>query len=291
MEQTGELSIKQEDNFNQPLPEILNLIANKYDKNLPYHNSNHTKQVVERAFLIGQVLALDERQLKLLQIASSFHDFVCDFDVVEVEVEYQGKSLKIRKRTMRREDNENLSAQEAERWMRENGYLEEEIALVKEAIMATIPDWDQEKRTVYQPKLNENSNPVVRALCLADLGAAGMSVNDYLRDPFNLFLEEYYDFHQFILGKRDLSNVEKDFYLNKFKNFISSQANFVEGRREFFEREIKGEGIDEEKKKKLKELFSGFDKSHQQILALANEINQEDFDSLVSRFRNLINTS
>ncbi len=291
MKSTGESSIKKDANFAQPLPEILSLIVNKYDRILPYHNSEHTRKVVKRAFLIGQALGLNDKQFELLQIAASFHDLVSDFYFDEVEVEHQGKKLKVRKRTMKRENNEKESANEAERWMGEKGYLEEEIALVKNAILATIPDWDQEKGTVYQQGLNKDSDLIIRALCLADLGAAGISARDYLNDPFNLFLEEYPDFHQFILGERELTAEEKGFYLEKFRDFINLQANFVQGREGLFENEIEGQEIDEEKKNRLRELFSNFYESYQLMLTLANEIKQEDFNSLVARFRNLKNPS
>ncbi len=291
MESNSELSAKTEADFDPSLLNVLDLIKSKYDNILPYHKSDHTRKVLERAFLIGQILGLNERELNLLKIASLFHDFVSDFDIIEVRVEHQGKNLIVKKRSMRRVKNEEASAQEAERWMREKGYSENEIVLVKESILATIPAWDQEKGTVYQSRLNKNSHPVIRAFCLADIGAAGMSARDYLRDIFNLFLEDYPDFHQSILGERKLSDEEKDFYLNKFREFIKLQVNFIKGRRALFEGEIEGEGIDEEKKKKLRKLFSAFDESLKIINQEIDMFQNFDFENMVKRFNELTTDS
>lgn len=55
-------------------PTVLGLLKDKLDPRLSYHNCEHTIDVMEQAFRIGQAEGLDNEELIMLRVAALYHD-------------------------------------------------------------------------------------------------------------------------------------------------------------------------------------------------------------------------
>lgn len=83
-----------------------------------FHNLDHTLRVFERASYLAEKEWLNEELQEIVQLAALFHDtgFIKQYD-----------------------KNEPIWAQIAEEWLRNQGYPEDKIDLVKQTILATDP--------------------------------------------------------------------------------------------------------------------------------------------------------
>jgi hypothetical protein len=246
---------------NRALDRALALIRARHESgrvptHMHYHNSGHTIGVVERARAIGGALGMSERHLLLTTIAAAYHDTVQRWAPVE-----QADGSVLRKRQTGRD--EVASAYEAVEAMAELGiaFTPEEQGVVASAIIATIPAWDAAATTVAQPFLIEH--PVITALALADVGAAGMDPDMYSRDGPALFAEENLDLMTAVMGAEraaDLGGDVQELYRGRYIAWLKVQPGFALGRRH---RLHNGElaGFDPQVRERVLGLFSHFDAS------------------------------
>lgn len=235
-------------------------------ENLDFHNSRHTIAVVIRTIEILRAMqrggtAIESKHFLEAIIAAAFHDTVQDYEVIEIKE--NGFKKKVRARAVG--ENERKSSQLAGEFMKrvnsQTGTIifdEDSIRRVEEAINATVPGFDQEKKIVYQPNLKNNSHPVVKAVALADLGTAGMGdYEEFKQDGDALFREENIDITETLHNPlRRISDKEKEYYRQRMIAWSKSQASFAEGRMTRFETEI--EGLPDNAKMELRQLFANF---------------------------------
>jgi hypothetical protein len=220
-----------------------------------YHNSAHTAGVVWRARLLGAAMGMTDRQLLLTVIAAAYHDIVQRW----VEIAAEG-GVVLRRRFAGRD--EVASAHEAVEAMGGLGipFGPDEKGVVASAIIATIPGWDSEAATVSQPFLI--AHPIISAVAMADLGAAGMAPETYRLDGPALFAEENLDLMRAVMGARraiDISAAAQDAYRNRYLGWLNIQPGFASGRARLLNREL--EGFPDGVRERLAALMSHFEES------------------------------
>ncbi len=241
-----------------------------------YHNRAHTAGVIARARAIGEAMGMAPRELLLTTVAGAFHDTVQHWSAVA-----QPDGALIRQRHMG--PNEVASAHEACRAMAGLGplFTPEENGVVASAILATIPTWDGDAGTVAQPFLVDH--PVIRAVALADIGAAGMDPDTFCRDGPALFAEENLDFMQ-ALGKarraEDIPAADRQAYRARYLTWLNFQPGFARGRER---RMMDGEltGMEGAVRQRVLQLFSHFAGSVAAAEAAATDAETLDFVPLM----------
>lgn len=124
-----------------------NLLREKLPKTLLYHTAAHTDDVIREAVAFSAHDELDERKRELLVIAAAFHD--SGF-------------------TAQCQENEAFGASLAEHAMRkQGGYSEDEISLVKQAIL------DTRLQFLADGPRQVPSTEISRYLCDADVSNLG----------------------------------------------------------------------------------------------------------------------
>jgi len=266
--------------------QVFEIISN-YENQLPYHNTNHTQNVLERSLKIAEVFSISNKDRFLLQIAALFHDVIQFYEEKEVEIdvspEEKIKTLKLFRQVGQ---NEEESAKKAENFMNRYGNLfsQEDIKRVRRAILATIPDFHEEEKTVYQPRLYEEIqlgfvDPVILCLALADLGGVGMlSFDEFKKENLRLFLEEFPEVKRLLLSE-SLSDEDEKKIVKLFKYWLNLQLSFIQGRKKLFYQEI--EHLPDEVKNKLTALFSHFDENLKGIMGLSEISNFEDIKKIL----------
>lgn len=236
---------------------------------LPFHNTRHTKSVVERVYIVGQRLVvsgdMSVHDLDIAMLAGAYHDTVQKwrpaverFDAttrawtecaerlsLTEEEKFSGLYRVMRKRFIGA--NELASADEAVAYMESVNrscspavFSDMDMNLVREAIDVTVPGFDPTRKTVVQPRLTANSSVVARVVALADLLDAGMNSDEFVRAGKALFLEENLDVYN-LLDRNDLAS-ESHAYIASCRDrllaWLGFQPVFAEGRRACFESEI-----------------------------------------------------
>jgi hypothetical protein len=204
---------------NQAVDHTLRVIDRKYG-NLPFHNRQHTEDVLGRTEkILWAVTSGRENLLDLGRIAAAFHD---------VE---RGSGAPA---------NERISGEQAEAWMngcnagRPGTFTDEDMRLVIQAIMATVPKWlpdgSFEQPHLFEPSLSSASRLVASALALADVGVAGIAgFEPYKSDGDRLFREKNSKVQEELacLHKRaDLSGKEKDID-TALRGWLRKQVTFA----------------------------------------------------------------
>ncbi len=227
------------------------------ENELAFHGIRHTRGVVNRAILLAKAMGASDQDVELAGIAAAFHDTVQRWEQITRPTDGA---------IMRRRfagQNEKDSAAEAVRWMEQAGtYDARAIALVTEAIMATVPGWNPEQKTVVQPNLRPDSDIVVRAVALADLGTGGMEGQSFVEEGDPLFREENLDIARAIqtaTTQSDLTQEAQVRFRGRMLGWTQSQATFVIGRQALLEVELGN--LDESAKGRVRELFSHFDEA------------------------------
>ncbi len=241
-----------------------------------YHNSAHTAGVIARARTLGAVIGMSERHLLLTIIAAAFHDVVQRWVPVEKE-----DGVVRRQRMIGRD--EVASAHEAVEAMADFGFpfTPEEQGIVASAILATIPGWDMAASTVSQPFLVHH--PVVAALALADVGAAGMDPEIYRSDGPALFAEENLDLIIAVMAARksdDIAPEDRARFRTRYIDWLKIQPGFARGRKQLLEN---GEldGFQPAVRTRIMELFSRFEDSIAVAEAAIEQAEQLDFVPLM----------
>lgn len=245
----------------QIVDRALDLIRDRFEsgrvpEHMHYHNSVHTAGVVDRARAIGAAMAMSERDMLLTVIAAAYHDSVQTWHAMAKE----GGVVTRQRHTGR---DEVASAHEAIEVMAGLGprFTALENGIVASAIIGTIPGWDTDAATVSQPFLV--AHPVVKAVALADLGAAGMDPDMYCRDGPALFAEENLDVMEALTSARraaDLPPGRRRFYRSRYIAWLQIQPGFALGR----QKRLLGDELDglaDEGRARVLGLFSRFDES------------------------------
>jgi hypothetical protein len=245
----------------QAVSQALALIRERHESgrvpdHMHYHNSAHTAGVIERARTLGAAMGMSDRHMLLTVIAAAYHDVVQRWIPLRKE-----DGAVMRRRQTGRDDV--ASAHEAAEAMAGRGIVStaEEQGIVASAIVATIPGWDVGAATVCQPFLIEH--PVISALALADVGAAGMDPDTYGRDGPALFAEENIDVMTAVMAARRVSDIpaaDQARYQSRYINWLKVQPGFARGRRQRLEN---GEldGFPPDVRDRVLGLMSHFDES------------------------------
>ncbi len=169
----------------------LSVIRSRYESNsdpdndMPFHGVEHTTGVIRRTGALLRGMGATEEEFQVGLLAAAFHD----------TVQRWAPCPTLDGRVMRKRftgQNEADSAAEAVEWMSRFGsgaFHAQDCSLVTQAILATVPGWDAEEETVFQPNLTPDAPAVVRALSLADLGLGGMEGAAFVRSGDQLFRE------------------------------------------------------------------------------------------------------
>ncbi len=207
---------------------------------LPYHNHQHTVEVIDRTneILLAAPDLVTTRDLYLARFAAAFHDI----DQTWEEVEDVTTKFPILKRKRKVGEVERKSFEEAKKFMDEENLAGKifdtpDYEIVEASIMATVPHF--ENGTVTQPYVTNTSPFIAQAIALADLGVAGMvGFPSFLRDTDSLFREDNLDFVDITLDRRALSEAHKRFLRERVLDGVQRQIRFAEGRRDYHESEL-----------------------------------------------------
>jgi len=261
------------------------------DDVLEFHNRAHTNDVVRRAHVILEMIAdsdpqsVSERDLQRGRIAAAFHDVWQEYDITPDPDLDGSRTRVIRKK--RSGSNETKSADEAISFMRESNeregavFTNDDEVVVREAIMATVADYDPELRTAYQKNLRPESGVVAHALALADLAGAGMDGPDqFFKEGAAFFREDNMDVSRAmraLRGGEPMSDDDKAYYGERMRAWFALQVDFARGRRDRFMKEL--EGLPAAASQRLSEaLFARFDSSIEAAEKRAEDVQGMSFE-------------
>lgn len=237
---------------------------------LEFHNTEHTENVIQNTeFILEEIKKVapelvTDRDIARAKLYAAFHDAVQEWEENHTE---DGADVKVtRKRFI--EENETASFKELSEYMKavnmeekEQVFTEEDFTLGQQAIMGTVPGFDVENKTVYQPNVSKKTPLIARAIALADLGTAGISGGDNSStEGDRLFREENLDVKEALSDFANMTEVQKEHYKNRMLNWTRFQVSFIEGRKNRLEQEING--LPEVAQSALKNnVFTKFDES------------------------------
>ena len=239
--------------------------ASDPDNALSFHNARHTVGVLRRTGMLLRAMGASERECQLGTLAAAFHDTV---QLWEANPTCDGRVLRRRFAGQ----NEADSAAEAIFLMHRMGQDERDERdsdLVRRAILATVPGWDVENRTVSQPNLPPDASPVVLAVALADLGIPGMEGAANVEVGDQLFREENLDVSRELrrcTRRCDLSDAVLQGFKARILAWCRNQAAYVRGRRARLPIEL-GE-LSGERRAAVEAMFGRFDEA----IAAADEV-------------------
>jgi hypothetical protein len=139
-------------------------------------------------------------------------------------------------------------------------FADEEYGLVDSGIVVSVPSFKTGR--VFQPALNSESHPVVRAVALADIGTAGMEPKVFGTEGELLFIEQEIEIIEAIRKAKnpdDIKPEKQELYLKRYRSWMNIQVGFAEGRKTLLEGELGN--LDDKSKKRVRKLFSGFPES------------------------------
>jgi hypothetical protein len=262
------------------------IIVQRYEKNrirennLAYHNWEHTHNVLIRALKLEEVLTggayLHEKDFALIKYAALGHDIVQDFAWEEAP----NKIGKIRvKKTWQ---NEEKSAEETIKIIKEYTSLTlEEEKLIRDAILITIPAWDEELQTTYQPNLRTVPSYISLCIALADLGYIGMvSEDNFVEIGNSLFKEQ-----RLLPDIKVLTPEQKNLLGQELNAWNVREVHFYEGRKIRFQKEIERvSNISWKVIAEINGLFSNFDKNIEIEKQYCAKCEKMSFNKLVKTF-------
>ena len=184
-------------------------------------------------------------------------------------------------------ENEKLSANLAIEFMaeanQESGkeiFSQGDKEIVREAIEATTPAFDPERKTVIQPKLNERSSVVAKAVGLAALGTAGMVGPDAIVFGGNaLFREENLDIARISKNPDKVPPHLCQYYRQRMINWSNFEIDFVKGLKALLPEKLVGLPVSSHQQLLL--LFDKFDSSIEMVERKAQEREQMSFGELL----------
>ena len=273
--------------------EALSVVKERFEdrdnnvENLDFHNTQHTQNVIQRTEKILLAMregdsSITEKDITLGKLSSAYHDIVQKWEENKIQ---DGNFEKVMRRRFIG-NNEKASARAALGFMEEANqeageeiFKDEDIEMVREAIVITIPEFDTERKTVIQPHLNKESSFVATALALADIGAAGMEgYNEFGREGDALFREENLDILSALENPEELTLEQKEYFRNRMLVWSKFQSEFASGRKALLEKELSG--LTSSVQDKVKDLFDKFDESITGTEATAAKRGKMTFEEL-----------
>lgn len=267
-------------------------VSRKFDGVLDYHSRVHSAVVVPqrvtgilRLWQEYSPALISDKDILIGRVAASTHDIVQIWDEA---VSFDGEVGMVRMKR-RIGDNEDASWKIAQALMDQMNWRYNRLIftnndkdLVQEAIKATIPGFDIDLMTVVQPFLNKCSDPVTRALALADIGSAGLDPVRFLEDGNELFREENLDIKVKLSSSYILTEREKENIRERMIGWSNSQPKFAKGREIKFLSEI--EGIPHKAFCQTRRLFNKFSESICASSLVAKRREKKSFEELVFDF-------
>ncbi|MEM9089386.1 MAG: hypothetical protein AAGC93_11655 [Cyanobacteria bacterium P01_F01_bin.53] len=241
------------------------------NKQLFYHGMDHVQSVVRRSCLIFDTVLpfLDsasessvswERQRRLLQLSALAHDMIQVFvPQVDPHVPRQRESGRSEAATF--EQLRNFMIQLDCTPDGDAVFTAADIALVREAISATVCHVDPIEGAIYQPLLYpslSDCGPLLdsppsstvdgpslslgaRCLALADIGTLGMDgIEAYQREGSLLLLEENLDVVDFLLGKAEFDDALQEGLRQRLLKRARFQVAFAKSRLARLDAELQG---------------------------------------------------
>jgi hypothetical protein len=247
------------------------------ENQLAFHNDTHTNGVIlrtERILKAVQQVDRDatrplvtDRDIVLGKFAAAWHDVVQNWEHPVVDgVEDVTKRQKSK-------GNERASADRAIAFMKaenkqagEEIYTIDDMETVEDAIMLTMPHFDADLGVVTQPDLADfKYHPVVQAVALADLGAAGMDGFEAFKwNADALFVEENMDIAAFLRGEGGVGQEEE--FKARVLNWMSVESKFILGRQRQSWQEINS--LQEKAQGPVRKLFSTYDDNFNSLVTL-----------------------
>jgi len=240
------------------------------ENRLAYHNRIHTREVMDRTVQILRAIQqtdtalVSERDIEFGKLIASHHDTVQNWE--KKTVAETGGFKVVRQRFIK--DNEAKSAEGLIAFIAEVNrtgsqdpvFTEADELTATEAIMATVPDFDPEHKTVVQPNLHQDSLVVTRALALADLGGAGMGGPEkFLAEGDAYFREENLDILEALENPSAITKEQKEYFKQRMVAWSNFQSSFAHGRQTMLIAELAG--LYEPAQTEVKKLFPHFNAS------------------------------
>ncbi len=259
---------------------------------LPFHNTIHTREVRELAdrlvqsILAGQQKLFSPKEVTLLKLSALFHDIVQEW---EQEVSTMADTMQVVKRKRRRGYNEEQSALRLQNFLHEmNGWHNQEIftegdyALVQEAILATVPEYCEQLKTVIQPRFTNQSTLFACVLALADLGRPGSAPERFIDEGYRLFREDNLDMILIATKYNSISPDEKKTYRERMIMWGEFQVNFAQKREELLEDELHGLSVPVQKA--IRSVLNRYADSISLAQAELERMRQGEFEETLGQF-------
>jgi hypothetical protein len=239
---------------------LLQIAESSCQQLLHYHNENHVSAVKRRARLIFEAIApflslnetVFQRTQLLIDLCATAHD------MVQVFSEHSPDTSRKRPHGVSEAETitqlvayiHNLNQQIFQHDPRSDAvFTDSDIEIIREAIEATVCEYDVSDRSLYQPSLyqtNKSPNTVALVIALADLGALGIEgIDAYNQEGRLIVLEENPDVVS-IVKVQPCMNIEafnqlEQQYENVRQRLLKRtnfQVDFARGRLRRFEREV-----------------------------------------------------
>lgn len=247
------------------------------ENQLAFHNTTHTNGVILRTERILKAVQqadrgathpqVTDRDIVLGKFAAAWHDVVQNWEHPVVDgVEDVTKRKKS-------QGNERASADRAIAFMKaenkqagEEIYTIDDIETVEDAIMLTMPHFDADLGVVTQPDIADfKYHPVVQAVALADLGAAGMDGFEAFKwNADALFVEENMDIAALLRGEGGIGQEEE--FKARILSWMSVESRFILGRQRQSWQEINS--MQEKAQGPVRKLFSSYDDNFNSLVTL-----------------------
>lgn len=258
---------------------------------LQFHDRDHNLRVgrVARGILSAICDAdpniVSFRDLLMAEFAGINHDRYIGWVVSSISVGDQEKLV------MQRDigTSEEKSAQEAIDEMDKTNntkgveiFTEEDKLATQQAILATVPGFDPNLGTVFQPNLTKDTTMVGWGVALGDLASAGVNPERYLKDGNNLFREEQIDVFRALLSGEPIDPYQIGFIRDRMITWSEFQITFARGRKQVMDQDISVLPIGAQKV--LNRIFTKFEDSALAAAQIAKQRTRMDFPQLVESF-------
>lgn len=254
------------------------------DRRLPYHGVRHTDTVYRTVRQLATAFKLTPRERFVACASALGHDLQMRFCFDRRAI--GGAHYAIRK--MRIGENERKSAGETIGLARQVAHwiTDEHAGEIREAILATIPEWDEELQTLVQPYLRPDLPLHLRLLAFADLNMAGLNSRQFIADGLNVYVETNTGAMECVRSELARSGGPREHVLEPIaedvRQWLRSQADFARGRQSRFIKDVDGLPLDQQFV--LLTRFSRFEDGAAMAEALALESQSLSPHELFGRF-------
>ena len=244
---------------------------------LMYHNSQHTKEVIEATGLILTTLqeadpdlGISMRDVQMGRLIAAWHDVVQGSDIIEAD-----EGLLIRK--FQRGVNEDKSLLELNAFMEGAGVFEpDDFETAKQGILGTITDVDMRVGRLSQPGAGDTTASIVaRAVSMADLSATPgiRGPEAFLREGRVNYVEQYPALTD-PQGTRRLIERHGMTLVRHAQHWLAMQHVHVLARKDGFAEEIAD--LSPDAQAAMHDLFGSFDDSAREAEAIAHQMSRHN---------------